>query len=65
MTDKALFTKYLKELHAVAQQGDAREESFYPALAAMLKTVAEKTGRKQVRVVPEEIRTEAFFWLRK
>jgi hypothetical protein len=50
MTDKALFAKYLGELHAVAQQGDAREESFYPALAAMLKTVAEKTGRKQVRV---------------
>ena len=50
MTDKALFTGYLKELHAVAQQGDAREESFYPALADMLKTVAEKTGRKHVRV---------------
>ncbi len=50
MADKALFTAYIKELHAVAQQGDAREESFYPALANMLKTVAESTGRKHVRV---------------
>lgn len=50
MTDKALFTGYLKELCAVAQQGDAREESFYPALADMLKTVAEKTGRKHIRI---------------
>jgi len=31
MSDKTLFTDYFKELHAVAQQGDAREESFYPA----------------------------------
>lgn len=50
MSDKTLFAGYFKELHAVAQHGDAREESFYPALAAMLKSVADATGRKQVRV---------------
>ncbi|MBP7275179.1 MAG: N-6 DNA methylase, partial [Kiritimatiellae bacterium] len=50
MSDQTLFKSYFKELHAVAQQGDAREESFYPTLADMLKTVAEKTGRKRVRV---------------
>ena len=50
MTDKSLFTDYLKELHAVAQQGDAREESFYRALADMLERVAKKIGRKDVRV---------------
>jgi hypothetical protein len=44
------FDAYFKELYAVAEQGDAREESFYPALADMLKSVAERTGRKQVRV---------------
>jgi hypothetical protein len=37
MSDQTPFKAYFKELHAVAQQGDAREESFYPALAAMLK----------------------------
>lgn len=50
MSDQSLCKAYFKELYAVAQQGDARAESFYPALAAMLQTVAEETGRKQVRV---------------
>lgn len=50
MTDKALFKTYFKKLNAIAQQGDAREESFYPALADMLASVAESTGRKHVRV---------------
>ncbi len=34
----------------MAQQGDAREESFYPALAEMLQTAADQSGRKHVRV---------------
>ena len=50
MSDQTIFKVYFKELHAVAQHGDAREESFYPALADMLKTLAESTGRKHVRV---------------
>ncbi len=50
MSDQAPFKSYFKELHAVARQGDAREESFYPALADMLKTVADSTLRKHVRV---------------
>lgn len=49
MSNKALFTGYLKELHSVAMQGDAREESFYHALADMLNVVAESGGKKQVR----------------
>lgn len=50
MSDQSPFKAYFKELYAVAQQGDAREESFYPALAAMLKATADATGRKHVRV---------------
>ncbi|HRU05638.1 MAG TPA: N-6 DNA methylase [Candidatus Brocadiia bacterium] len=50
MSDQTVFEAYFKELHAVAQQGDAREESFYPALADMLKTVADATGRMHVHV---------------
>ncbi|MDW7761922.1 MAG: type ISP restriction/modification enzyme [Acidobacteriota bacterium] len=50
MSDQTIFKAFFKELHAVAQHGDAREESFYPALADMLKTLAESTGRRHVRV---------------
>ena len=50
MTPKALFSRYLKNLADVARQGDAREESFYPALADMLKEVADATGRTHVHV---------------
>ena len=44
MIDKAIFTKYLKEMSAVALQGDAREESFYPTLADLLAGVAKANG---------------------
>ena len=44
------FSRYLKNLTAVAQQGDAREESFYPALADMLKEMAQVTERPHVHV---------------
>ena len=39
-----------KTLAAVARQGDAREESFYPALADMLKEMACATGKTDVHV---------------
>ena len=50
MNRKAIFTSYFKNLAAVARQGDAREESFYPALATMLKEVADNSGRQHVHV---------------
>ncbi|NMA39063.1 MAG: N-6 DNA methylase, partial [Lentisphaerae bacterium] len=59
MSDQTPFNTYFKELHAVAHQGDAREESFYPALAAMLKAVAEGTGRKDVIVTTQPRPTDA------
>ncbi|HQL88345.1 MAG TPA: N-6 DNA methylase [Lentisphaeria bacterium] len=59
MSDPTPFNAYFKELHAVAHQGDAREESFYPTLAAMLKAVAEKTGRKDVIVTTQPRPTDA------
>jgi hypothetical protein len=40
VNDKPVFAKYLKELSAVALQGDAREESFYPTLAEMLAAIS-------------------------
>lgn len=50
MSKKAIFSTYLKNLAAVARQGDAREESFYPALADMLKKIAHTTGRTDAHV---------------
>ena len=50
MSKKTIFSTYLKNLAAVARQGDAREESFYPALADMLKEVATATGKRDVHV---------------
>ena len=47
---EALFSTYLNALHGINRQGDAREESFYPALADMLKAVALATGRTHVHV---------------
>jgi hypothetical protein len=44
MTNHPVFTAYLKELSAVTLQGDAREESFYPALAEMRAEIAKATG---------------------
>ena len=50
MNQKTIFSTYLKNLAAVARQGDAREESFYPALAKMLEEMACATGKKSVHV---------------
>ena len=57
--DKPLFSQYFNDLFAVAQQGDAREESFYPALAVMLKTMAETAGKKQAHVTTLPKSTDA------
>ena len=50
MSRETLFTTYLNNLVSVDRQGDAREESFYPALASMLEEVAQATGRSRVHV---------------
>ena len=50
MNNKTIFLTYMKNLTAIARQGDAREESFYPALADMLKEMAQVTERTHVHV---------------
>jgi hypothetical protein len=50
MNSKSLFTSYLKHLFEISLRGDAREESFYPALAEMVGNAARETGRKSVCV---------------
>ena len=50
MSRGAIFSTYFKDLAAVAHRGDAREESFYPALAKLLDGIAQATGRAHVHV---------------
>ena len=50
MSKKTIFSAYLQDLAAVSRRGDAREESFYPALAEMLRALALATGRERVHV---------------
>ena len=47
MTAKQHFTAYLKALAETNQRGDAREESFYPALRDMLLNVAQAVSLSQ------------------
>ena len=49
-TQAAIFKNYSKQLAEVASTGDAREESFYAPLAALLEQVAQATRRPHVHV---------------
>ena len=50
MSQKSIFSTYLNDLTAIAHRGDAREESFYPALSDMLTETAHATGKTHVHV---------------
>ena len=50
MNSKPIFSTYLQDLSTVEHQGDAREESFYPALAKMLEAFAQATDRTHAHV---------------
>ena len=57
---KKLFKTYLAEIAKTTKQGDAREESYYSALEALLETFArEIAGRKQIEVTILPKKTEA------
>ena len=51
--------RYLEELARVTRQGDAREESFYPALAEFIRSAAQVMGRSDVQVTILPRPTEA------
>lgn len=50
--------RYFEELYQTASQGDAREESFYPALKTLLEQVAHSNGFHDLRVTILPTRTE-------
>jgi len=59
MKDKAILRSYLKNLHRIITQGDAREESFYSALEDLIAAYAQATAKKQVHVTTLPKKTEA------
>ncbi len=59
MTPKSLFTTYLKHLSSISLRGDAREESFYPALAEMLGEFSRATGHLNIHITTLPKSTDA------
>jgi len=59
MKDKAILRSYLKNLHKIMTQGDAREESFYSALEDLINAYAEATAKKSIHVTTLPKKTEA------
>ncbi len=55
----SLFKPYLQALAETARRGDAREESFYPALSELLTAVAAAAGRADVHVTTQPRPTDA------
>ncbi len=53
------FQTYLKRLSEVFRAGDAREESFYGALAQLVEQVAQMLGRSAIQVTTQPRPTEA------
>lgn len=59
MTHKTRFKTYLENLRNVIRAGDAREESFYAALADLIRGVAQTAGYSGVQVTILPRPTEA------
>lgn len=51
--------QYLKDLLKAASHGDAREETYYPALKTFLEAYAESIGKKKINVTTLPKQTEA------
>ena len=50
---------YLKNISKIANQGDAREESYYAILGGLLNQYAESVGKKKVHITTLPKKTEA------
>jgi len=58
ITSMDALEKYIERLGDILQRGDAREETYYPALETLVKTLSEKLGHQSdVTTLPK--RTEA------
>ena len=50
---------YLKKIHEITERRDAREESFYSTLEALLNTYVESINRKDVKITTIPKKTDA------
>ena len=50
---------YIKKIASITKRGDAREESYYPALASLLEAFSETKRKKKVHVTVLPKKTEA------
>jgi len=56
---REMLKNYIKEIFKVAQRGDAREESYYKALALLMEDFAQSVNRPKTRVTILPKKTEA------
>jgi len=50
---------YIKKIASITKRGDAREESYYPALAALLEEFSQTKRHKKAEVTQLPKKTEA------
>ena len=54
-----MLKSYLKKIFKIANQGDAREESYYSTLEALLKEAASSFGKQKIHITTLPKSTEA------
>jgi len=54
-----MLKSYLKKIFKIANQGDAREESYYSTLEVLLKEVAQSFGKRKIHITTLPRTTEA------
>ncbi|HJX34586.1 MAG TPA: hypothetical protein VJ373_05350 [Desulfatiglandales bacterium] len=50
---------YLKKIHEIAERGDAREESYYSTLEALLNSYTESVNKKNTKITTIPKKTDA------
>ena len=54
-----MLKNYLKKISAVANRGDAREETYYPVLKDLFEEYSSSIGKKNVQITSQPKKTEA------
>jgi len=54
-----MLREYLKKIADTSKRGDAREESYYPVLADLLREYCDSTGKKKIHITTLPQKTEA------
>ena len=54
-----MLKSYLKKIFKTANQGDAREESYYATLEELFKKIAQSFGKGKIQITQQPITTEA------